>query len=516
MLLLLTCACSLQASFDDELSKYVHYTKGGPNHIGRIAITDLQSEISQATWLYVNAALTEYKKTKPACIILELNTPGGEVFAAQRISNALKEMDTQYGIPVVAYINNWAMSAGAMLAYSCRNIVISKDASMGAAEPVTFGAEGMESAPEKINSALRTDFANLASFYGRNPDIAEAMVDKDVILVERSGKIVKLESEDKIKKSDTIISPKGKLLTLTAKQLMQFHVADQMLVPQKLEPLSAAEQETESVPLDKTPFSQIGFFQKLNPCSIDTFTMNWQTRFMAFLSSPQIASLLFLGVVVGLYVEISTPGFGVAGVIGLLSLFFIILSSFALEAIHWLEPILFLFGITLVAMEFFFFPTLGILGVFGAIFTLVGLLGMMLPGIGSVSFSGDTLNAAGQYVLERLGWLSLSLLVSVLVIFFLSRYITPKFSLLKRLVLGDTQMLATGEHSMQVKDALPKVSVRIGDLAEVVTTLRPAGRIVLHGVSLDAVSTGSFIERGKKVRVMRVEGERIIVEEVFS
>ena len=80
-----------------------------------------------------------YKKNPPLFLILELNTPGGEVFTAQKISDALKELDTQMDIPVVAYINTWAISAGAMIAYSCRYIAIVNDSSMGAAEPVPDG-----------------------------------------------------------------------------------------------------------------------------------------------------------------------------------------------------------------------------------------------------------------------------------------------------------------------------------------------------------------------------------------
>ena len=110
--------------------------------------------------------MDHFKETKPIFVILELNTPGGEVFAAQNISDALKELDTQYQIPVVCFINNWAISAGAMLAYSCRYITVVKDASMGAAAPVIASETGeMKEASEKINSALRTDFANRAAFF---------------------------------------------------------------------------------------------------------------------------------------------------------------------------------------------------------------------------------------------------------------------------------------------------------------------------------------------------------------
>ena len=125
----------------EKLKDHIPFNTNGPNQVGYLIVEDHSSSINQGTWLYIKNALDYYKKTQPKFIILELNTPGGEVFAAQKISDALKEIDTQYNIPVVCFINNWAISAGAMLAYSCRFITVVKDASMGAAEPITIGLD---------------------------------------------------------------------------------------------------------------------------------------------------------------------------------------------------------------------------------------------------------------------------------------------------------------------------------------------------------------------------------------
>ena len=160
----------LHAPLEERLRRFIKYSLDGPNHIGHIAIKDHSTSISQATWIYVKTALDAYKKSKPIFIILELDTPGGEVFAAQKISDALKELDIQYEIPVVTFINNWAISAGAMLAYSTRFITITKDAAMGAAEPIQAGIEGKtETASEKVNSALRQTLRIVLSFLGGIP-----------------------------------------------------------------------------------------------------------------------------------------------------------------------------------------------------------------------------------------------------------------------------------------------------------------------------------------------------------
>ena len=516
VLSLSTAFAASEASFDEILKQRVHFPEKGPRRIGYIALNNRDEAISQSTWIYINRALAQFKQNPPACIVLELNSPGGEVFAAERISDALKEMDTQYDVPIICYINNWAISAGAMLAYSCRFIVVAKDASMGAAEPITVGSEGKpETASEKVNSALRSDFANRAKYFERNPFIAEAMVDKDLILVRRDGKIIKLDSEDQIRKTgadlDEVISPKGKLLTLNASQLIEFGVADYELQPMKLAPITPSEEEKKIWPVSKTALGQIDYFKD---AVVEAYEMDWQTRFLAFLATPAVSSLLFMVLMVCIYVEISSGGFGVAGAVGLISLFLVTLSSFALEAIHWLEPILLLFGLVLVALELFFFPTLGILGVVGAGFILLALGGMLLPGLEHVTYEPGGINAAGEFVLTRLTWLSGSFLVALVVILLLSRFIWPKFALVQKIVLTDDKRSEAGLKGNlppSVLTALPKV----GQVAIVVAALRPAGKIRIGDDEYDAVSTGSFLLEGSKVTVVRIEGQKILVEESY-
>lgn len=502
-------------AFEDQLQKQIHFTADAPRRIGYIALNNRDEAISQSTWIFLTTALNEYKKNPPACIILELNSPGGEIFAAERMSDALKEMDTQYGVPVICYINNWAISAGAMLAYSCRFIVVAKDASMGAAEPIIMGGEGgqPQTASEKIQSALRTDFANRAGYFGRNPDIAEAMVDKDIILVERSGKIIKLDSEEQIRKDghdpDTVISQKGKLLTLNAKQLLEYGVAGLEVQPAKLEPLTDSEREKGVWPVEKSAIGQISFFKG---AEIVSYQMSWQTRFLAFLTSPAISSFLLMILIISIYMELSSGGFGVAGAVGLISLFLIVLSSFALEAMHWLEPILIIFGLVLVGLELFFFPTLGILGFVGAICIIVGLAGIMLPGIEHVSYDGDTLNAAGEYVLSRLAWLSAAFLAALGVIILLSRFMWPKFRLVQKIVLDDASRSQEARLGSMPESPSTKVP-KVGALGVVIATLRPAGKVQIGDDLFDAVSTGSFLPTGTAVHVVGVEGFKVIVEE---
>jgi membrane-bound ClpP family serine protease len=502
-----------EESLEEKLKKHILFQPKGPNTVGRIYIGDHESMISQATWIYVKNALDYFKQNKPAFIILELDTPGGEVFAAQKISDALKEMDTQFGIPCVAVINNWALSAGAMLAYSCRFIAVVKDGSMGAAEPVVMGEGGqMTAASEKINSALRADFANRASFFGRNPDIAEAMVDKDVILVLRYGKVVKLDSkEEMITKGpdrDIIVSSAGKLLTLSAADLMKYQVADIFLAPEKLEAITEQEKVAEKWPASKTLLFQQPFFKQIPEAEIISWKMDWKTQLFSLLAHPMVSSLLFLAMMLGFYVEINTPGFGLPGSIGLIALFLIVLSSFALDVANVLEVILLLVGLAFIAIDLFLIPTFGFLGVVGIVLALIGLFSLMLPGINTLDFDFDTntFNAAGDVFLQRLAYLSVTFVIGTLIIAFLARYVMPAFSPFSRFVLRGSEQ--EGFIAGAAVSALPQ----IGAVGEAATTLRPAGKVLIDDTLFDAVSRGNFIDKGAPIEVVALDGSVIVVD----
>ena len=492
----------------ESLSQHIHFSQEGPNQIGHIYIGGHEDQISSGTYIYVKNALEYFRENlHPAFIILELDTPGGQVFPAQKISDALKALDTNYDIPVVAYINNWAMSAGAMLAYSCRYIVVVKDGSMGAAQPVT---QSGEKTSEKTNSAIRADFAGRAAFFDRNPLIAEAMVDADIVLVVREGQVIDLASNEEIKPTDHVISRKGKLLTLSAQEMVDLGVADIRLLPQKMIGITPEEKEAGRWPADKELLFTYPFFKQIPHAVITSYQMDWKTRFFSFLAHPIVSSLLVLGLLVGFYIEISTPGFGVAGGIAIACLALVILSSFAVQASGWLELILLLVGLALLALEVFVIPGFGVTGILGIILTAIGLLGLLLPGIKDVHFDFHTytLNGAGEYIVDRMAWLSGAVILAVIVIAVLARYIAPRLAVFSPLVHKGAQ---EGYFAGISKEHLPK----IGAEGVVLSPLRTAGKVEIADVVYDAVSSGSFIDKGHKVRVIGVEGSKMIVEEVL-
>ena len=477
------------------MEQYIHYDQSIENKVGYLYIGKDRG-IDQSTFLYVKFALEDFKERGVKFIILHLNTPGGEVLSSLKIVDLLQKVDTNDHIPVIAFIDNWAISAGAMLAYSCRFIGIVPNAIMGAAEPVTAGSDGeMKTASEKVTSALRAEMSNLASFYGRDPLIGEAMVDKDIILVLRDQKIVKLSSESEIRKeSDTLISAPHKLLTLNAKELVDFGVADFTVPSESNSPMA----------LFKEPF-----LAKIPHVDLISYS-NWKIDFFSILSHPAVASLLVFGLLIGFYIESNTPGFGIAGSIALVCLALIILSSFAMEAIHWIEVIILCAGLILLAIELFVIPGFGIIGIFGILLTIIGLFALLLPGIDRINFFElDSFSFAIPELVRRFAWLTSALIISIVAIYLMARFLSHQFFRSSPLVLRGEQEADLGYVAGLSKEMMPS----IGEKGVAVTPLRPSGKVRIGEKLFHVVAQTGYIKANSLIVVIHIKGSLIMVKQ---
>jgi len=499
----------------DELhemfKQHISYSETEENLIGYLYLGN-DRPIDQASYIYIKFALEDYKKKGVRFVILHLNTPGGEVLSSMKIADLLQRYDVRDHIPVIAFIDDWAISAGAMLAYSCRFIAVIPSSIMGAAEPVLLGQEGrMESASEKVNSALRAEFASLAIFYNKNPLIAEAMVDKDMILVIRNHKIVQLRNENDVITSghnpDILITDQGKLLTLRAEQLINLGVADFEVPLSGSLNVSEKEQRAGTWPAKKTLIFEEPYLSKI-PNAFIISHKDWRIDFFTVLSHPIVASLLLMGLIVGLYIEINTPGFGLPGSIALACLSLILLSSFASHAINWIEIIILIAGFILLALELFVIPGFGITGILGILLTIIGLLALMLPGISKLNiFDLDTFRLVGMTFIERLAWLCGALVFSIIVIVLLAKFISHRFFRFSNLILKGEQEAKEGYISGIPREQMPEE----GEIGETVTPLRPSGKVHIGDNLFDGITQGGYLDTNVPVEVVRVEGSKIVV-----
>jgi membrane-bound serine protease (ClpP class) len=285
---------------------------------------------------FIERSLEEAAAQGMRAVILDMDTPGGRVDAAERIADAISDAS----VPVYTLVNRRAFSAGALIALSTQGIYMRPGSVIGAATPVDGTGE---TAPEKIVSAMRSEMRALAEARGLDPTIAEAMVDPDI---EIEG-----------------IDDAGKLLTLTTEEAVRVGYATAVEdMPELLELLGA------------------------QGAQVVTSEPNWAEGVVRFFSNPVVAPFLLTLGFLGLITEIKTAGFGLAGVAGLLSLSLFFGSHLIVGLAGWEDIIIFGVGLALLGVEVFLIPGFGLFGILGAVGMLAGLY---LSLMGSLPTSAD-------------------------------------------------------------------------------------------------------------------------------
>lgn len=492
--------------FPGSFYKHVEIDQDKENLIGYLSIIR-DHPIDQSTYIYVKFALEEFKKQDVKFILLHLDTPGGQVFSTLKIINLFKKFDQKYGIPIISFIDNWAVSAGAMLSYACRYIGIVPTSIMGAAEPVIGGKNGqMESASEKVNSALRAEVSNLAALYGRDPLIAKAMVDKDLILVWKKGKAISLQSNDSIRNQD-VITRGGKLLTLDATDLIKYGLAS-FEVSGFSNPSLIENKEGVYSAKDSAAFIN-QTLQSIPNAKLITYS-NWKIDFFAFLSHPAVSTVLLIGFILGMYIEMNTPGFGIFGAISVCSLVLLAMSHFSIYTVSILEIVFILVGIVLLALEIFVIPGFGLIGILGVILLVLGLFFLSLPNIdGMLNF--EKLSLIKEVILERGIYFVCGIFLSLICIWLFYKYLASKIPFFNCLVLKGEQEKDLGFYSGIKKEQLPSLG------AEGISTspLIPYGKIEINGTLYHGRSEGVFMEKGSSIKVIDVSENIIVVRKLL-
>jgi membrane-bound serine protease (ClpP class) len=400
---------------------------------------------------FVQRVLDEAQKNQAAAVVLDINTFGGRVDAAVQIRDALLNSPVR----TIAFIDKRAISAGALISLAAQTIVMAPGSTIGAATPVQSGPAGSTTAPtsEKTVSYVRKEFRATAESRKRPPLIAEAMVDSDVVIPD--------------------VSEKGKLLTLTTEEALKLKVAD--LQANSIEAL----------------------LKELNilDTELRSFTPNWAEEVVRFLTHPVVSSLLVSVAMLGIFLELRTPGFGAPGVIGLSSLSLFMWGHWLVQLAGWEELLLALLGVFLFALELFVIPGFGIVGILG----LLALLGaLVMSTLGAGSHSGFVL-----WAVVRMGFsVALAIVLTALFLKFL-----PKLPIGRKLILSTALDTSDGFSS-----APPSDYQWLGRTGLAHSTLRPAGIADFQGHRVDVVSDGEFIDAGSPIRVLHVDGNRIVVQ----
>jgi membrane-bound serine protease (ClpP class) len=404
---------------------------------------------------FVQRVLDEATAAGAAAVVLEINTFGGRVDAAVLIRDALLNAR----IRTIAFVNKRAISAGALIGLAAEKLVMADGGTIGAATPVQSGQPGAPAKPveEKTVSYVRKEFRATAESRKRPLLIADAMVDADVVI---RG-----------------LTEKGKLLTLTTEEALRHKVID--FRADSLEAL-----------LDKL---------KLGGAELRRASPNWAEQLVRFLTHPVVSSLLITIGMLGIIIELRTPGFGVPGGLGILSLALFFSGHWLVQLAGWEELILALAGVALLAAEIFAIPGFGIAGILGILALLASLVLSLLGG-------GDT----PEFMMKVAGRVALSLLFAVVASLILLRY-------LPRLPFGRSLVLETGLSAAQGYAAAPESDMRwLGKQGRASSPLRPAGIAEIDGERVDVVSDGELIDAGQVIEVVRVDGNRVVVRRITT
>jgi membrane-bound serine protease (ClpP class) len=399
---------------------------------------------------YVRRVLQEAQDQGAAAVVLEINTFGGRVDAAVQIRDAVLTAPVR----TIAFVNKRAISAGALIALSAEKIVMAGGGTIGAATPVQMGQQGTAAQPveEKTVSYVRKEFRATAESRNRPPLIAEAMVDADVAIPN--------------------VIEKGKLLTLTTDEALAQKVADF-----RADTLEAA-------------LGQLG----LGGAEVRRPRANWAENVVRFLTHPVVSSMLITIALLGIIVELRTPGIGIAGGIGVASLVLFFWGHWLVQLAGWEEVLLVAAGIVLLGLEVFVTPGFGVAGVLG--------IGALLTGL-VLSMTGG--GATAEFVFKAAGRVVFSLVFALLASLALLRFL-PRLPIARRLVLE------TGLEARDGYASAPEGDLRwLGKQGRATSPLRPAGIAQFDGERVDVVSDGGLIEAGQRIEVIRVDGNRIVV-----
>jgi membrane-bound serine protease (ClpP class) len=417
----------------------------------QVFVLQLRAEIDPRATRYIKLGLAEAQAQNADYVVLELDTYGGRVDDADEIVKMLLDFKK----PIYAFVNHNAASAGAWISIACDKIYMVQSATMGAATVVNGTGQV---APDKYQSFMRGKMRSTAAANGRNPQIAEAMVDASVVV---EG-----------------VNQAGKIITFTTEEAIQN---------------GYCEGEVKTI-------QDILAKNKLQKATVKTFELNWLEATMLFFLNPYLSGILLTLIIGGIWMELKMPGTVIPILTSLVSgaLYF---APYYLTGLaeNW-ELGVFIIGVALLTVELFVIPGFGLFGFSGLTLMFGGLILMMVHNKGL-----DFQWVAQSDMLQALLTSGLGLVLAIGLIFALVPRILNS-SRFKQIAL---QSALTKEEGFTMTNFSPKLIGKIG-IAQ--TVLRPSGKVIIENQIYDAMTTGAFLEKDTPVIVVDLDGNALKVK----
>lgn len=428
---------------------------------------DLKESINSYTWLMIQKGLEKAYADEVDAVLIHMNTYGGEVVFADSIRSAILNA----GIPVYVFVDNNAASAGALISIACDSIYMRSAATLGASTVVDASGAA---ASDKVQSYMRGIIRATAEAKGkvkrvingdttevwrRDPRIAEAMVDPDVFVPN--------------------LIDTGKVLTFTAHEALMHGYCDAIV---------------EDVP---AVLNQAGY----SDYEVVVFNLKGVDKIRGRLMGSALRVVLIIIIVAGIWFELQSPGIGLPSVAALAAavLYF---APLYLEGLaqNW-EIIVFVVGVLLLLAELFVIPGFGIAGVSGILCMMTGLVFALVGA--DFSFRVDGLAALQEPFLL----VSLSIVAAILLMIWITSMIGTKGRFLQFLALHSSQKKEEGYVGVPTD-----IFSLVGREGVVTTILKPSGKVSIDGKNYDAMALVGFIEPGTPVVVVRHEAGQVYVK----
>ncbi len=477
-----------------------------------VFIIPIREGISAKTLDTLRRKIDQCRARQADLIIFDMDTWGGLLIEALDIARIIKT--DLHDIYTICYVRTRAVSAGALIAISCDEIIMTPETgSLGDCAPISLtGQEIGEVEREKLESETRREFRESADRNGYPAALAQSMVtitlevwlarnkktgELKYVLVEPAKddkqelpEITETLPDKKNWEPVRVIVKSGELLTAYSNEAVEYGFASAIV----------------KSPTD-APYSELQKHLNIKG-EVTILSDTWSEKLVEFLSSPIVTGILFFLGIMGIYIEFHTPGFGLPGILGIVCFAILFGSRYLTGMANWWEIALFIVGVVLLFVEIFITPGFGAMGISGIICCIVAMLAVLVANppdeipLPQTDFAWDMFKSGLFYLLS-------GAIGAIIAAALLAKYL-PKLPIAGKLVLAAAQ----AADAPPVSETSPVLKIRPGDIGVVESMCRPIGKARFNKDLLDVTTEGEYIQPGCRVRVLRCDGNSIFVEKI--
>ncbi len=511
-------------------------------------IIPIHTEITDVTATSVKRRIEEALGQGATTIIFELNTPGGLVSSTFDIADQIRNLTN---VKTVAWVNTTAHSGGAIVAVACEEIVMARSSRIGDAQVIFGNPIGPQAVPEELKAKITTPVLAEVRASARLRDyshvLCESLVDpeREVWWVENieTGEREFVFREEKIRRlaepkdaaetdepddaeeadeaeEETKAEAKSELPEKHDPEWKLVETYYDILLDREVDTIQPVVRDDQLLQMSAAEAYAYGFSkgvvadeadlrQRYGLMSLIRIAPLWSENLALWMTSMWVRGFLLIIILLGAYVEFHTPGVGVPGLVALIGLAIFVGAPYLVGLANVWEILFIVIGFLLIGMEVFVIPGFGIAGITGLALVIIGLLATFVPDEPgrSIPLYLPKLPSTIYALKVAMATLVSSMVASLIGMAMLSRYL-PRMPMFRRVIPANPT-----PSEVAVSDPYRGLA-RVGDVGEVLTTLRPAGKARFGSELVDVVTQGEYLDEGVRVEVVERRGNRVVVRVV--